>query len=525
MSDAARGDTIEAMFARYGPAYRWLATLTVLTGTVSCILSSTIVNVALPDIMGALGMGFEEAQLLSTGNLAANTAFMLLNAWAVGRFGFRITYVFSLSVFIIASVMAGLGTDSTTMILCRVAQGAAAGLLQPLSMQTIFLVFPPERRGRAMGIFSFGVVMAPAIGPTVGGVLVDAFSWHAVFFLSLPTALPGLIMGMLFMPGRLPTTTRRAFDWIGAALLFTAIFTLLAGLTDGQRYGWGSDWVVLLLLTAAVTTVGFVVWQAIAPAPLMDLRVFTHWGFAAAAVVAFIYGAAIFGSTYLLPLLVQIVQGYTPTRAGMILMPAGMAVAVTFLVAGWLADKLPPWLPVCGGLALFGLSCWLIGAVGTDTGFWQLAMWILIGRVGLGLTMPNMNVGAMRALPPALLGHGAGSINFCRMLGGAFGINLISILLERRTQFHGDMLNTQVDGTGMVLEARRTLEALYAQAGIPEMIRRDAAYDFITRMIEAQANLLGFRDAFLVVAVICLVAILPGLTLRQKPPGAVPVRR
>jgi len=528
VSEAAppgRGPSIEALFTRYGPAYRWLATLTVLTGTVSCILSSTIVNVALPDIMGALGMGHEEGQLLSTGYLAANTALMLLNAWAVSRFGFRMTYVVSISIFVAASVMAGLGTDAGTMVFCRVAQGGSAGLLQPLSMQIIFMVFPPERRGTAMGIFSFGVVMAPAIGPALGGGLVDAFSWHAVFFLSLPTAVLGLAMGLLFMPGRVAKGALRAFDWLGAVLLFVAIGTLLAGLTDGQRFGWGSDRVVLLLLTATVAAIGFVVWQAMAPAPLMDLRVFTHFGFAAAALVAFIYGAAIFGSTFLVPLLVQTVQGYTPTRSGLILMPAGLAVAVTFLVAGWLADKLPPWLPVCGGLALFGLSSWLISGVGTDEPFWGLALWILLGRVGLGLTMPNMNVGAMRALPPNLLSQGAGAINFCRMLGGAFGTNLLTVLMERRTQFHAEMLNAQIDGTGLVLEARRLLERLYTQGGLPEVIRRDAAYGFVTRMIEAQANMLGFRDAFLAVAVICLVAILPGLTLRQRPPGAVALRR
>jgi DHA2 family multidrug resistance protein len=514
------GPSIEALFARYGGAFRWLVTLTALTGTVSCILSSTIVNVALPDIMGALGMGHEEGQLLSTGFLAANTGFMLMNAWSVERFGFRITYVASISVFVAASIVAAIGSDPGLMVLCRVAQGAAAGLLQPLSMQIIFLVFPPERRGTAMGMFSFGVVMAPAIGPTLGGVLVDTFSWHAVFFLCLPTSILGLVMGMLFMPGRVNKGIARGFDWLGAALLALAIGLLLAGLTDGQHHGWNSDHVVIELTGAAAASIAFIAWQAYAPAPLMNLAVFRHGGFVAAALVAFIYGAAIFGSTYLLPLLVQIVQGYTPTRAGLILMPAGLAVAVIFLIAGRLADILPPWQPVCAGLLCFALSCWLIGDVGTDTPFWTLAIWILIGRVGLGLTLPNMNVGAMRALPPHLLGQGAGSINFFRMLGGAFGTNLLSVLMERRGQFHAEALWSRVEGSPIALETRRLLEGLYTQGGIPEVIRRDAAYEFMTRIIEAQAGLLGFRDAFLAVAVICLVAILPGLTLRQRPPGA-----
>jgi len=526
VTDPGRGGpTIEAMFLRFGPAYRWLVTLTALAGTISGILSSTIVVVALPDIMGALGMGQEEAQLLSTGFLAANTGFMLLNAWAVERFGFRLTYVFATGVFVIASLLAGVATETAVIVVCRIAQGAAAGLLQPLSMQVIFLVFPPERRGTAMGMFSFGVVMAPAIGPTLGGVLVDEYSWHAVFFLSLPTAMLGMVLGLLFMPGRLAEGPAKRFDWAGAGLLALAIGTLLAGLTDGQRRGWGSHAVLVQLALAAASTVAFIAWECVAKAPLMNPRVFAHGGFAAAAMVAFIYGAAIFGSTYLLPLLVEIVQGYTPTRAGLVMMPAGLAVAVTFLVAGRLADVLPPWLPVCGGLAFFAVSSWLIAGFGTDTAFWELAIWILIGRVGLGLTMPNMNVGALRALPAPMLGQGAGTINFCRMLGGAFGTNLLAILLERRTELHAESLSAQIDGGSATLEARRLLEALYAQGGLPEVIRRDAAHDFLARMVEAQAQLQGFRDAFLITGLICLVAILPGLTLRQRPPGLNPAAR
>ncbi len=513
------GPSVAELFERHGPAFRWWVTLTALTGTISCILSSTIVVVAQPDIVGALGMGQEEGQLLATAFLAANTGFMLLNAWAVERFGFRLTYCVSIAIFVLASIAAGVTESAMVMVAARVLQGASAGLLQPLAMQVIFMVFPPERRGTAMGMFSFGVVMAPAIGPALGGVLVDAWGWHAVFFLSLPTALLGLVMGLFFMPGRSAGAVDRPFDAAGALLLALALGLLLSGLTDGQRHGWGSDLVVTQLVGAALATLAFVVWQVLAPAPLMSLALFRHPGFVAAALVAFIYGAALFGSTYLIPLVVQLVQGYTPTRSGLIMMPGGLAVAFVFLLAGRMADFIPPWIPVCLGLAIFAASSLLMGQVGTDTPFWTLALWILVGRIGLGLTMPNMNIGAMRALPPALLGQGAGGINFFRMLGGAFGTNLLSVHLERRTQHHAEGLNALVEGGGAVLEARRLLENLYAQAGLPEVIRRDAAQEFLGRMVEAQGLMLGFRDAFIVTGIICLVAILPGLTLRQKPPG------
>src|SRR3546814_135110 len=180
---------MDGLFARFGPAYRWLVTATVMMGTIATILTATIVNVALPDIMGAFGMGQDKAQLLSTGFLAAMTGTMLLNAWMVEAFGQRATFMLAVTVFIVASVIGGLAPAEGVLILARVLQGGAAGILQPLAMQVIFQVFPPEKRGSAMGIYGIGVVLAPALGPTLGGIMVDSFSWRYVFFMSVPFCL------------------------------------------------------------------------------------------------------------------------------------------------------------------------------------------------------------------------------------------------------------------------------------------------------------------------------------------------
>ena len=523
MTSAPRPDSIEALFDRFGPSYRWLVTATVMMGTIATILTATIVNVALPDIMGAFGMGQDKAQLLSTGFLAAMTGTMLLNAWMVETLGQRTTYMLAVTVFIIASIMGGLAPAEGVLILARVLQGGAAGILQPLAMQTIFLVFPPEKRGSAMGIYGIGVVLAPAIGPTLGGVMVDNFSWRYVFFMAVPFCVVGLFLATLFMPGRAASGPPRRFDWIGFGLMTVFLVTLLNGLSNGQRDGWMSDTILSHFAIAFVTGMGFLTWELRTQSPMLNLKLFTNPVYAAASVVAFIFGAGIYGSTYLVPLFVQTIQGYTPTRSGLLLMPAGLILAIVFPVAGRLSDKTPAYATVMFGLAAFALSSFLMAGVDTNTSFWLFAWWIMLGRIGLGFIMPSLNAGALQALPMTQLGQGSGSINFVRQLGGAFGVNLLSIALERRSQLYVDNFTAaQHAGNSATAEVLRQVGGLMGQAGVPEAIRQAGAVNYLGRIIYSQGNMLGFRDCFFIVGAIFLAALIPALMMRRRSRPATP---
>jgi len=227
--------------ARFGDSYRWMVTIPAMIGTIATILSSTIANVALPEIMGAYGMGQDHAQLVATAFLASVTGTMLLNGWLVDRFGFRLTYSAAMLIFIFGSLLSGFAPEEGTLILGRVLQGAAAGMVQPLGMQIILMVYPPEKRGSAMGLYAVGVVLAPALGPAFGGLMVDGFGWRSVFFLAIPFAMIGLILGLIVMPGPAREGTKRRFDAPGFILLIIALFALLTGLSSGQREGWQSD--------------------------------------------------------------------------------------------------------------------------------------------------------------------------------------------------------------------------------------------------------------------------------------------
>ncbi len=514
---------IDGYKARFGPAYKWLATVSVMLGTITTTAASTMVNVALPDIMGAFGLGQDQVQWLSTGFLAAMTATMLLTAWTLGRFGYRTTFLGALAVFIVGSVAGAMSGTSNEIILARVLQGMASGLVQPVTMVVLSEVFPREQRGRAMGIYTLGVVLSPALGPTLGGYLVDEYSWRDVFLAIVPVCMIAMAAAAVFLPGRDPQkeTASLRFDGLGFFLLAAFLVCLLSALSNGQREGWDSDLILSLFAAALAAATAFVAWELTYGMPLLNLRVFSNGRFTASCLVAFALGVGIFGSTYIVPLFVQFVQGYTPTRSGLLLMPAGFALAMISPIAGHLGDRLPPWLPVMLGLMLFGVSNGLCGGADVDTPFWSLAGWIVLGRIGLGLITPSLNAGALRALPPELLAQGSGTLNFVRQLGGAMGVNLLSVLIDRRAAFHGDALAQAITpATAAAAAALQQLGLLLPHWGAPFGTRLPSgappvAMAYLESVLVPKAQLFAYQDGFFVVAVMFFAALLPALLMRR----------
>ena len=466
--------------------------------------------------MGAFGIGQVKAQWLSTAFLAAMTATMLMTDWLDKALGLRTTFLAALMLFIIGSFIGGIAPNEELLILARVLQGAAAGIVQPLSMVAMFRVFPPEQRGKAMGIFGLGVVLAPAIGPFVGGVLIDSFSWRYVFYVAVPFALIGMAMAYFVYPAHHPKARRPRFDWTGFALMSMALAVLLTALSNGQRDGWGSTTIVLLFAASLTATAVFIIWELRAKEPLLDLRLFTNPSFTSAAIVSFIFGAGVFGTTYLVPLFVQTVQGITPTVAGLLLMPGGLLLGVVFPLAGRLSDLLPADILIGFGLLLFALSAVLMADVDLDTGFWTLAWWIIIGRVGLGFIFPALSVGSLRALPPMLVAQGSGTINFTRQLGGAFGVNFLAVFLERRTQFFSStMIESQNPSNSETIELLARVNSLLSKIGVAESQQLPTALEYLGRVVHAQANMLGYRDSFMVVAAVTALAIMPAIGVQR----------
>lgn len=510
-------ETIDVLTARYGSRLRLYATGTAMLGLVSAMLTTTIVNVAIPDIMGAFGIGQDRAQWLSTGALAAQTIGMLTNAWLVKSFGERRVFIGALMIFALSLLGAGFAPNENVLIGCRIVQGGVAGIMQPLSMFVLFRVFPPEKRGTAMGFFGMSVILGPALGPTLGGILIDQFNWRAIFFASVPVCFSAMLLGTLFMPERDESAKRDGFDAFGFGLLACTLSCFLTGLSNGQREGWTSNFVLSLFTIAGVSGIAFVIWELNVKQPLVELRVLANGQFSAAAFVALIFGLGLFGSTYLVPLFVQLIQKYTALDAGLLLMPGGLVLGLFMPIAGWISDRVPARGLIITGLVCVGLSSAFLAHIDTNSSFWTIAMLVLLCRVGLALIKPSLNLAALRPLKQEQLSQGAGMVNFARQLGGAFGVNSLSVVLDRRTMFHSDAFTgTQSAANPATMELLEQMKALLAHAGVAPDIQTTGAMHFLGKVVLQQAYVVGFRDSFLVCALITAVALIPAWFLGTK---------
>ena len=437
---------------RYGERYRWFLLLSVMVGTMASIMSSTIVNVAIPSMSHYFALGQERVQWVSSGFMVAMTVSMLTTPWLLGRFGYRRTYVGTMLLLLLGGIAGGLSQNFSLVLVARVVEGLAAGVVQPIPAIIILRAFEPHEQGRASGLFGMGVVLAPAIGPSIGGVLVDLFGWRSIFFMVVPLCLASIWLAYKFVPSVAPggvAATRGAkLDWRGLLLGTAGTLCLLNGLVELR--GDTPLQAALLLAGAALFFAVFVVWQkrlaAQGGAPLMNMALFGYRQFAMGSVVAFIYGTALFGSTYLLPVYMQVALHLSASHVGTIMLPAGIALAITMAGVGRLADRHPTRVLVSIGLALLALSFALMQLLGLRSTLWLLVGFVIVGRIGLGFILPSLSLGSMRPLAKPLIPQGASAISFLRMLGGASGVSLCAIVLEWRLAAHGDSL-TRADSS------------------------------------------------------------------------------
>lgn len=470
-------------------------------GAVATMMTATTVNVALPSISGAFGLGQEEAQWLSTAFLASSTGFLLLNAWAIGFAGMRGAFACAMLVFLLGGCVGASAQEPAMLIAGRVLQGAGAGLIQPMAVLVIFTRFPEHARGLALGVYSLCVIFSPAFGPAVGGVLTDAFDWRVVFLATAPLALAAIPLASVVLPERDRDAPRIKADWIGIGLVIGAIALTIQGLAHGRREGWEDAGTVERLWLGLGLLVAFVGWEARHPAPALDLRLFRRWGFSLAGLAILASGAAIYASTFLAPQFVQLVQHYSPAAAGEALIPAGLAMAVCFPLAGRLSDHVDARLLLCVGLALFGASMLMLAEVAANTEFVAVAGALALGRAGIGLTMPSANAIAMRQAT-GLLAQAAPAATFLSQTGGALGVALASVLLEERTAFHFDALRPMLnEANAQVGEAMANLRAGLQQAGVNPAQTEGLALRQIGGAVWATSQLLAFRDCFLALGV------------------------
>ena len=513
VQDMGASTSLDDLVKRYGAAYPWLVAVTTVSAFSTAVLTSSIVNVAVPDVMGAFGVGQDQVQFLATAFFATMTASLLISPWITDKFGVQMTFSASLILFSIGSMISTLGPNLAVVILGRIVQGFGSGVLQPLVMMALVQAFPPARRGLAMGLFSLGIVFSHGIAPYMGGVIIDAFNWRLIFLLPLPIVVFAFVMGLLILPAR-PKGTDAPFDWLGFSLLGITTFCIMTVIADGQREGWLSNSILTRTLIFIITGAAFIATQIFGKTKIMELSLFRFMPFAAAIAISFVYGLINFSAIYLYPVFSQLVQYYTPTNAGLLLLPGALCAVAILPFTGKFADNVPPQFGIAVGLCLFGVSNVILAASDVSTTFWAIAILIVIGRVGFAFMTPSMMSVALNSVPAEKIGEASAIVNFMMLFGGAIGINALVVLLDQRTQIHSEAFTaTQTSANPITLELLDNVARVLGEEGFPELLRSPVALNYLGDMVHAQANTFGFQDAFSAIAIVAFIGFIPATIL------------
>lgn len=416
--------------------HKWYVMAVIALGTIGAVILSTSFNVAVPTLMAHFQIGNDEVQLAVTSFMVTSTIAMLPTPWLLQRFGLRASFLGAVALLTVSSLAGSFSPTFNLLLVARSLQGICAGILYPLGTFAVMSLFPPSQQGRASGLMGFSIVLAPAVSPALGGIIIDHFGWEAVFYISIPFCLVALFGGWRHMPEHVEKQATE-FDWGGMLLLSTMTLAFLGCITHFQGRDEGDFLLYAELLLATGTLGGFFYHAKRSPHALVGIAVFRQPMLVMGLAISSIYGFGIYGSTYLIPLYLQTTMNLSATHAGAILVPGGIGLALSLPLAGWLADRTSPYVVVFGGLIMLALSFGgmaLVAAQGTYDYFIELT---LLGRVGSGLIIASLNQAAMQGLHGQLLAQSAMFIGYVRQLGGVLGVAAVAVYIAWRSTLLG----------------------------------------------------------------------------------------
>ncbi len=504
----------------------WLVAVSVMFGTFMEVLDTTVVNVSLPHIAGSLSSTIDEATWALTSYLVANAIILPLTGWLAAYFGRKRLLIFAVSGFTISSLLCGLAPNLAVLIIFRLVQGATGGVLQPISQAVMLEAFPPEDRGKAMGFWGLGIVVAPMLGPVIGGWLTDNYSWRWVFYINLPVGILSVIMANLFVfdPPYLKRE-RRGIDYWGIGLLAVGIGALQFVLDKGQQEDWfGSDLIVTLALVAGAAIVGFIVWELVIRHPVVDLRALKERTFASGVTLMTVVGFVLYGSLVLLPEFLQVLLGYPALQAGIAMAPRGMGSFIGMPLVGMILSKVDARKMLAIGVFGTSFTLYQLAQLNLQAGYWDIFWPQFIQGLSLSMLFVPLTTVSMSPISREKMGNATSIFNLMRNLGGSMGIATATTLIARREQLHINQLGEHVtaydSGTRQMLGQMQG--ALQAQ-GSDAVSAAHRAQGAVFGLVERQATLLAYLDVFRTMGIVFLCVLPLLLIMRRAAKGKGPV--
>ena len=519
--------------AAWRPAVNpWIIALTVTLATFMEVLDTSIANVALPHIAGSLSAGQDESTWVLTSYLVSNAIVLPLSGWLSSIMGRKRFYMSCVALFTISSCLCGLAPNLAMLIVFRILQGVGGGGLQPSEQAILADTFAPAKRGMAFAVYGIAVVMAPAIGPTLGGWITDNFTWRWIFFINIPVGILSLLLTSRLIQDP-PYLKRRKLsetriDYIGLGLVALGLGTLQVILDKGQREDWfESHFIVGLTVISAASLIFVIFWEWHHKDPIIDLYLFRQRTFAAANFMMFMLGFALLGSTLLLPLFMQTLLGYTAERSGLALMPGGFAIMVAMPLVGFLLSRYSPRYLMMFGLSMLSFSLFHMTTFDLVVDFRTVMMARVYQAIGLAFLFVPINTAAYAFLPREKNNAASGLMNLARNIGGSVGISFVTTGLARRAQFHQVRLVENLNAANPQFQSLlRGMTGTFSGGGAGPGSGGGSALQHAYAMIQAnvirQATMLAYIDNFWVLGVVifCLVPFV-FLIKKAKPGGEI----
>jgi DHA2 family multidrug resistance protein len=505
----------------------WLIAVVVAMAAFMEVLDTSIANVALPYIAGGLAASNDESTWVLTSYLAANAVVLPISGWLAVRYGRKRFFTLCIVLFTLSSVLCGSSLSLGVLILFRALQGAGGGGLQPMAQAILADTFPPEKRGLAFSVYGITAVIAPTIGPTLGGWITYSYSWRWIFYINLPIGLLAVLLVSRFVEDPPYLRLRRGagvrMDYIGLAFLAVGIGALQVLLDKGQEDDWfGSHLILTLSVISAICLVSLVVWEWLHQTPIMDLRLFKNSNFAMANLMMFILGVVYFSSLVLIPQFLQTLLGYTAELAGLVLSASGIVLLVAMPIVGQLTTRIPAkYLIAFGWISMAIAMLYSTKRMDLDISF-RVAMWLRVGQAApLPFLFVPITLASYVGIPPEKSNDAAGLLNFMRNIGSSVGTSMVTTLLARRSQFHQATLASYTTNYDPVFrDATKALSEQLMHSGTSAADAPHQAYGMIYESLQRQSLLLSYLDAFKVLAIGAAIMFLLAFTMRRNDPRA-----
>ncbi|WP_284646419.1 DHA2 family efflux MFS transporter permease subunit [Paenibacillus silviterrae] len=499
----------------------WLPVIVLIIGTFMAILDSSLMNVALPKLMAVFGVSQNDVEWVVTGYMLASAVVVPMGGFLADRFGYKTTFLTTLIAFVIGSALCGMAWSNSSLIAARIIQGLGGGFIMPIGMAMLYQIVPRDKVQVAMGVWGISAMAAPAMGPTLSGYLVDHFSWRYLFYINLPIGILAIILGYLLLK-ETPKQEGLKFDFMGSFLSMVMFGTLLLALTDGQKEGWTSLYIVSLFFISFFSFV-FLLWVELGKEnPIMDFHLFKNSLFTISLIASSFVMIAMQGGVYLMPVYIQNVLGMTPMQTGMLMMPQSIAMAFMMPVAGKLTSKYGPVPLSVIGLALVGCVTVELHNIAQNTPHHWITWMLVIRGIGIGLCMMPLSSAGLNTLPNSMIGRASSLSNVFRNVMASLGIAALTSIMTRSTTNYASHIAEKIDVTTPAFnEFQTNVVHRYLELGTDSLSAAGGVSGVLAAVIQKEALTRGIAETLLISAIPAFISmVLVFFMIRRRKAGA-----